>query len=73
MTRRTVGLIDVFLQSSWVQKLLFRADRDVLAGQALNDGVKVHLLDERGVHIRTANIDPNKRLRTEEQPDKETS
>ena len=36
-TRTTMGLIDVFLRSSWAQKILFLADRDALVQQALND------------------------------------
>jgi type I restriction enzyme R subunit len=36
-TRKTMGFIDVFMQSSWVQKVLFLADRDALVEQALND------------------------------------
>src|SRR5713226_627319 len=42
-TRTTMGLIDVFLQSSYAQKVLFLADRDALVEQALNDGFKAHL------------------------------
>jgi type I restriction enzyme R subunit len=61
-TRTTMGLIDVLLQSSWAQKVLFLADRDTLVEQALNDGFKAHLPNEPRVRIRTANIDPNKRL-----------
>jgi type I restriction enzyme R subunit len=37
-TRTTMGLIDIFLQSSSAQKVLFLADRDALVEQALNDG-----------------------------------
>jgi type I restriction enzyme, R subunit len=61
-TRTTMGLIDLFLQSSWIEKVLFLADRDALVEQALNDGFKAHLPNEPRVRIRTANIDPNKRL-----------
>ena len=61
-TRTTMGLIDVLLQSSSAQKVLFLADRDALVEQALNDGFKAHLPNEPRVRIRTANIDPNKRL-----------
>jgi type I restriction enzyme, R subunit len=61
-TRTTMGLIDVLFQSSWAQKVLFLADRDALVEQALNDGFKAHLPNEPRVRIRTANIDPNKRL-----------
>lgn len=61
-TRTTMGLIDVALQSSWMQKILFLADRDTLVEQALNDGFKAHLPNEPRVRIRTGNIDPNKRL-----------
>lgn len=61
-TRTTMGLIDVFLQSSYAQKILFLADRDALVEQALNDGFKTYLPNEPRVRIRTANIDPNKRL-----------
>jgi type I site-specific restriction endonuclease len=42
--------------------VLFLADRDALVEQALNDGFKAHLPNEPRVRIRTANIDPNKRL-----------
>jgi type I restriction enzyme R subunit len=61
-TRTTMGLIDVLLQSWSAQKVLFLADRDALVEQALNDGFKAHLPNEPRVRIRTANIDPNKRL-----------
>jgi type I restriction enzyme, R subunit len=61
-TRTTMGLIDLLLQASWIQKALFLADRDALVEQALNDGFKVHLPNEPRVRIRSANIDPNKRL-----------
>jgi type I restriction enzyme R subunit len=61
-TRTTMGLIDVFLQSSYAQKVLFLADRDALVEQALNDGFKAYLPNEPRVRIRTANIDKNKRL-----------
>ncbi len=61
-TRTTMGLVDVFLQSSYAQKVLFLADRDALVEQALNDGFKTFLPNEPRVRIRTANIDPNKRL-----------
>jgi type I restriction enzyme R subunit len=61
-TRTTMGLIDIFLHSSWAQKILFLADRDALVEQALNDGFKAHLPNEPRVRIHTANIDPDKRL-----------
>jgi type I restriction enzyme R subunit len=61
-TRTTMGLIDVLLQSSWAEKVLFLADRDALVEQSLNDGFKAFLPNEPRVRIRTANIDPNKRL-----------
>jgi len=61
-TRTTMGLIDVFLRSSWAQKILFLADRDALVEQALNDGFKAHLPHEPRVRIHTANIDKDKRL-----------
>jgi type I restriction enzyme, R subunit len=61
-TRTTMGLIDVFLQSSYAQKVLFLADRDTLVEQALNDGFKAHLPSEPRVRIRTANIDPQAAL-----------
>ena len=61
-TRTTMGLIDVALQTSSAQKVLFLADRDALVEQALNDGFKAHLPNEPRVRIRTANIDRNKRL-----------
>jgi len=61
-TRTIMGLIDVYLRSSWAQKILFLADRDVLVEQALNEGFKAHLPDEPRVRIHTANIDKTKRL-----------
>jgi type I restriction enzyme R subunit len=61
-TRTTMGLIDVLLQSSWAEKVLFLADRDALVEQALNDGFKAFLPNEPRIRVRTANIDPNKRL-----------
>jgi type I restriction enzyme R subunit len=61
-TRTTMGLIDVFLGSSWAQKILFLADRDALVEQGLNDGFKAHLPQEPRVRIHTANIDKDKRL-----------
>ena len=61
-TRTTMGLIDVFLRSSWAQKILFLADRDALVEQALNDGFKTYLPHEPRVRVRTANIDKDKRL-----------
>jgi type I restriction enzyme R subunit len=61
-TRTTMGLIDIALQTSSAQKVLFLADRDALVEQALNDGFKAHLPNEPRVRIRTANIDRNKRL-----------
>jgi type I restriction enzyme R subunit len=61
-TRTTMGLVDLFLQTSWAQKILFLADRDALVEQALNDGFKVHLPNEPRMRVRTANIDATKRL-----------
>ena len=61
-TRTTMGLIDLALQASAAQKVLFLADRDTLVEQALNDGFKTHLPNEPRIRIRTANIDRNKRL-----------
>src|SRR5260370_36872850 len=61
-TRTTMRRIDVFLQSSHAQKVLFLADRDALVEQALNDGFKSFLPNEPRIRIRTATIDPNKRL-----------
>ncbi len=61
-TRTTMGLIDIALNTSSAQKVLFLADRDALVEQALNDGFKAHLPNEPRVRIRTANIDRNKRL-----------
>jgi type I restriction enzyme, R subunit len=61
-TRTAMGLIDVFMQSSWAQRVLFVADRDALVEQALTDGFKAHLPNEPRVRIHTANIDKNSRL-----------
>ena len=61
-TRTTMGLIDIFLRSSWAQKVLFLADRNALVEQALSDGFKAHLPHEPRVRVHTANIDPDKRL-----------
>jgi type I restriction enzyme R subunit len=61
-TRTTMGLIDIALNTSSAQKVLFLADRDALVEQALNDGFKAHLPNEPCIRIRTANIDRNKRL-----------
>ena len=61
-TRTTMGLIDIFLRSSWAQKILFLADRDAVVEQALTDGFKAHLPNEPRVRIHTANIDTDKRL-----------
>ncbi len=61
-TRTAMGLIDIYLRSSWAQKILFLADRDALVEQALSDGFKAHLPHEPRVRIHTANIDKDKRL-----------
>ena len=61
-TRTAMGLVDIFLRSSWAQKILFLADRDTLVEQALNDGFKAHLPNEPRVRIHTTNIDKDKRL-----------
>ena len=61
-TRTAMGLVDLFLRTSWAQKILFVADRDALVEQALNDGFKAHLPHEPRVRIQTANIDRSKRL-----------
>ena len=61
-TRTAMGLVDLFLRTSWAQKILFVADRDALVEQALNDGFKAHLPHEPRVRIHTANIDKDKRL-----------
>ena len=61
-TRTVMGLIDLFLGSSWAQKVLFLADRDALVEQALSDGFKAHLPHEPRVRVHTASIDPDKRL-----------
>jgi type I site-specific restriction endonuclease len=37
-TGKTRKTMDAFMQGSWVQKVLFLADRDALVEQALNDG-----------------------------------
>jgi type I site-specific restriction endonuclease len=61
-TRTTMGLIDIFMRSSWAQRVLFVADRDALVEQALTDGFKTHLPDEPRARIHTANIDKSFRL-----------
>lgn len=61
-TRTAMGLVDIFLRTSWAQKILFVADRDALVEQALNDGFKAHLPHEPRVRVHTANIDTDKRL-----------
>ena len=61
-TRTAMGLVDIFLRSSWAQKILFVADRDALVEQASIDGFKAHLPHEPRVRIHTANIDTDKRL-----------
>lgn len=61
-TRTIMGLIDVFMRSSWAQRVLFLADRDALVEQALADGFKAHLADEPRTRIHTANIDKSFRL-----------
>ncbi len=61
-TRTAMGLVDLFLRTSWAQKILFVADRDALVEQALNDGFKAHLPNEPRVRIQTASIDKDKRL-----------
>jgi type I restriction enzyme, R subunit len=61
-TRTAMGLADIFLRSSWAQKILFLADRDTLVEQALNDGFKAHLPNEPRVRIHTTHIDKDKRL-----------
>jgi len=58
-TRTTMGLVDLFLQTSWAQKILFLADRDALVEQALNDGFKVHLPNEPRISVRSALADPD--------------
>jgi type I restriction enzyme R subunit len=60
--RTTMGLIDVFLRSSWALKILFLADRDALVQQALNDGFKTYLPHEPRDRVLTARIDKGKRL-----------
>jgi type I restriction enzyme R subunit len=61
-TRTAMGLVDLFLRTSWAQKILFVADRDALVEQALNDGFKAHLPHEPRVRVHTANLDTGKRL-----------
>jgi len=61
-TRTVMGLIDLFLQSHWAQKILFVADRDALVEQALNDGFKAFLPHEPRDRVYTSNIDKTKRL-----------
>ena len=61
-TRTTMALVDLFLQTSSAQKVLFLADRDALVEQALNDGFKQFLPNEPRVRIRSGNIDRDKRL-----------
>ena len=57
-----MGLIDVFMRSSWAQRVLFVADRDALVEQALSDGFKAHLPQEPRARIHTGNIDKTLRL-----------
>lgn len=61
-TRTIMGLIDVFMRSSWAQRVLFVADRDALVEQALSDGFKAHLPAEPRARIHTGNIDKTFRL-----------
>ena len=61
-TRTAMGLVDVFLRTSWAQKILFVADRDELVKQALTDGFQKHLPAEPHIRIQTASIDRDKRL-----------
>ena len=61
-TRTAMGLVDLFLRTSWAQKILFVADRDALVQQALTDGFQRHLPHEPRVRILTGSIDPDKRL-----------
>lgn len=61
-TRTAMGLVDLFLQTSWAQKILFVADRDALVEQALHDGFQAHLPHEPRVRIHTTDIDQDKRL-----------
>lgn len=61
-TRTAMGLVDLFLRTSWAQRILFVADRDALVQQALTDGFQRHLPHEPRVRILTGNSDPDKRL-----------
>ena len=61
-TRTAMGFVDLFLRTSWAQKILFVADRDALVQQALTDGFQRHLPNEPRVRILTGNIDKEKRL-----------
>lgn len=61
-TRTAMGLVDIFLRTSWAQKILFVADRDALVEQTLNDGFKAHLPHEPRIRVHTATIDTDKRL-----------
>ena len=61
-TRTTMGLIDLFMRTSWAQRALFVADRDALVEQAFSDGFKAHLPNEPRTRIYTANIDKTYRL-----------
>ena len=61
-TRTAMGFVDLFLRTSWAQKILFVADRDALVQQALTDGFQRHLPNEPRVRVLTANIDKGKRL-----------
>lgn len=61
-TRVAMALIDLFLRTNQVRKVLFLADRDALVDQALTDGFKAHLPEEPRDRIFTASIDKTKRL-----------
>lgn len=61
-TRTIMGLIDVFLRAHTAKNVLFIADRDALADQALTDGFKVYLPNESRSRIRTYATEKNARV-----------
>lgn len=61
-TRTAMGLIDIFLRSTWARRVLFIADRDALVEQALSEGFKAHLPDEPRTRIHASDIDKTLRL-----------
>src|SRR5579862_7914971 len=61
-TRTTMAIVDVLMRANQCRRVLFVADRDTLAKQALNDGFKAFLRDEPRTRLRSYEIDKTKRL-----------